>query len=128
MSRRPYVRKVRANWWLGQRRYVVYMVRELTSLFVGLYCAVLVVGLLRLAQGRAAWDGFLAALSSPAGVLLQLICLGFAIFHSATWFAVTPKAMPLVMRGQPVPGVAIVGAHYVAWAVVSLIVLLAARV
>jgi hypothetical protein len=39
MSRRPYIRKVKRSWWLGHRRYVVYMVRELTSLFVGLYCA-----------------------------------------------------------------------------------------
>jgi hypothetical protein len=36
-------------------RYVLYMVRELTSLFVGVYCALLVVGLWRLAQGPAAW-------------------------------------------------------------------------
>jgi fumarate reductase subunit C len=128
MSRRPYTRKVKVNWWLGQRRYVAYMMRELTSLFIGFYCAVLVVALLRLAHGRAAWDDFLAVLSSPAGVLLQLICLAFAIFHSVTWFAVTPKAMPMTLRGEPMPGKAIVGAHYVAWAAVSLIVLLAAKV
>src|SRR4051812_16523266 len=98
MNPRPYIRKVKATWWLGQPRYVTYMVRELTSLFVALYCLVLVIGLLRLAQGHVAWDGFLAALGSPAGVMLQLICLAFAIFHSATWFAVTPKAMPMVVR------------------------------
>ena len=45
MSRRPYIRKVKRSWWLGQRRYVIYMVRELTSLFVGFYCVLLVVGL-----------------------------------------------------------------------------------
>ncbi len=128
MSRRPYARKVERFWWLGHRRYVVYMVRELTSLFVGLYCAMLVVGLFRLAQGRAAWDGFMAALSSPPGVLFQLICLTFAAYHSVTWFALTPKATPLVLRGEPVPDKAIVGAHYAAWVVVSLIVLVAAGI
>jgi len=128
MSRRPYIRKLERNWWLGQRRYVVYMVRELTSLFIGLYCVLLVVGLFRLAQGRAAWDGFLAALSSPPGVLLQLVCLAFATYHSLTWFALTPKAMPLMVRGEPVPAMAIVGMHYGAWAVVSLIVLMAAGI
>ena len=128
MSRRPYVRAVKRSWWLGHRRYVVYMIRELTSLFVGLYCAVLAVGLFRLAQGRTAWDGFLAALSSPAGVAFQLVCLVFAAFHSVTWFAVTPKAMPLTLRGESVPGGAIVGAHYVAWGAVSLIVLIAAGI
>src|SRR6266498_2991905 len=128
MSRRPYIRKVKRSWWLGHRRYVVYMVRELTSLFVGLYCAVLAVGLVRLAQGHGAWDGFLALLSSPLGVLFQLICLAFAAYHSVTWFALTPKAMPLAVRGAPVPAKAIVGMHYGAWAVVSLIVLIAAGI
>jgi fumarate reductase subunit C len=128
MSPRPYVRKVNRSWWLGQRRYIAYMIRELTSLFVGLYCVLLVLGLVRLAQGRAAWDGFLAALSSPLGVLFQLICLLFAAYHSVTWFALTPKAMPLTVRGESVPGKAIVGMHYGLWAVVSLVVLIAVGV
>ena len=128
MSRRPYLREVKRSWWLGHRRYVVYMMRELTSLFVGLYCALLVVGLLRLAQGSTAWEGFLAALSSPLGVAFQLVFLAFAAYHSVTWFALTPKAMPLVVRGERVPAKMIVGMHYGAWAVVSLIVLIAAGV
>ena len=128
MSRRPYVRKVERSWWLQHPRYVAYMIRELTSLFIGLYCALLVVGLIRLAQGRAAWEGFVAALSSPLGVALQLVCLVFAIYHSVTWFALTPKAMPLMIKDKPVPGLAIVGAHYVAWAVVSIVVLIGAGV
>jgi len=43
-----------------------------------------------------------------------------------TWFALTPKAMPLMVKDQPVPGIVIVGAHYVAWAVVSIVVLIGA--
>ena len=128
MSRRPYVRKVERSWWLRRPRYVLYMIRELTSLFVGLYCALLVVGLVRLAQGHASWDGFVAAFSSPLGVAFQLLCLVFAIYHSVTWFALTPKAMPLMLKGDPVPGAVIVGAHYVAWAAVSAIVLIGAGV
>ena len=126
MSRRPYVRKVERSWWLHHPRYVAYMIRELTSLFVGLYCALLAVGLVRLAQGAAAWDGFVAALSSPAGIVFQLLCLVFAVYHSVTWFALTPKAMPLRVKGEAVPGGMIVGAHYVAWAAVSIVVLIAA--
>ena len=128
MSRRPYVRKVERSWWIHHPRYVRYMIRELTSLFVGLYCALLVVGLVRLSQGHAAWDGFVAAFSSPPGVAFQLICLVFAIYHSVTWFGLTPKAMPLTMNGEPVPGIGIVGAHYAAWAVVSIVVLIAAGI
>jgi fumarate reductase subunit C len=128
MSRRPYVRKVERSWWLSHPRYISYMVRELTSLFVGLYCALLAVGLVRLAQGHAAWDGFVAAFSSPLGVTFQLLCLAFAVYHSVTWFMLTPKAMPLMMKGEPVPGKFIVGAHYAAWAVVSIVVLIGAGI
>ena len=105
MSRRPYMRKVERSWWLQHPRYVVYMIRELTSLFVGLYCALLVVGLVRLAQGHAAWDGFVAALSSPARRGLSIGCASSSpIYHSVTWFALTPKAMPLMVKDEPVPG------------------------
>src|SRR5450631_3162003 len=126
MSRRPYVRQIERSWWLHRPRYVAYMIRELTSLFVGLYCALMAVGLVRLSQGHAAWDGFVTALTSPLGVVVQLVCLVFAVYHSVTWFALTPKAMPLMIRDEPVPGMVIVGAHYAAWAAVSGIVLIAA--
>jgi fumarate reductase subunit C len=128
MSARPYVRTVKRSWWLGQRRYVLYMVRELTSLFVGIYCVFLAVGLVRLAQGPEQWESFVAAASSTPGVLLQLVCLGFAVYHSVTWFALTPKAMPLMVREEHVPGIAIIAAHYAVWAFVSLVVLFAVRI
>ena len=128
MSRRPYSRKVRRTWWLRHRRYVAYMVRELTSLFIGMYCAVLVMGLVRLAQGQSAWESYLTILSSQPGVVLQLVCLFFATYHSVTWFALTPKAMPVMVRGQPVSAKTIIRIHYAAWAAVSLVVLIAAGV
>ena len=116
------------SWWLGQPRYVAYMAREITSLFIGLYCALLVVGLVRLAQGPAAWEGFLAAASSAPGVLFQLVCLAFAAYHSVTWFALTPKAMPLTVRGERVPAAPSSAPITAAWAAVSLVVLIAAGV
>jgi fumarate reductase subunit C len=122
------MRKVERGWWLHHPRYVAYMIRELTSLFVGLYCALLAVGLVRLSQGHAAWDGFVAAFSSPLGVTFQWLCLVFATYHSVTWFALTPKAMPLMVKGEPVPANVIVGVHYVAWAAVSIAVLIGAGI
>jgi fumarate reductase subunit C len=128
MSPRPYVRGIKRSWWLRQPRYLAYMVRELTSLFVGLYSIFLVVALARLARGPAPWDAFLAAARSPWGIAFQLVCLLFAVYHSMTWFAVTPKAMPLMLKGEPVAAGVIVGAHYVVWLVISLGVLIAAGI
>ena len=127
MKRGPYIRQVKRGWWLHERRLFIYMMREMTSLFIGFYCVLLAMGLISLARGQAAWVGFLAFLSHPLVVAAQLLCLAFAIFHSVTWFAVTPKAMPLMVRGEPVAPWRIIGAHYVALAVVSFVVLLAVR-
>jgi succinate dehydrogenase subunit C len=74
-------------------------------------------------------DHFLILSSSPLGIAFQLVCLAFAVYHSATWFAVTPKAMPpLVVRGERVPARTIVGVHYGLWALISILVLVAARI
>jgi fumarate reductase subunit C len=104
------------------------MSREITSIFVGAYCVLLVVGLQRLAAGPAAWDGFLQALRTPASIVFQFLALVAAVYHAATWFNATQKAMPVQIGEDFVPGSVISGAHYVAWAVLSLAILYLAGV
>ena len=125
MIRGPYVRPVgRYSWWLSQPRYIRYMLREVSAAFIGAYILMLIVGLLRLSQGPAAYESYLTAVLSFAGVAFGLITFVFAVYHSLTWFRVTPKAMPLRMRGKAVPPAIIVGAHWLGWAVASLLILL----
>jgi fumarate reductase subunit C len=128
MNRRPYVREVPKSWWLGQRRYMFYMVRELTCLFIGAYVLVLLVGLFRLSQGPAAYGAFVDVLQNPFAVAFHLLALAFALFHMVTWFGLTPKAMPLRLGEKTVPGTAIIMAHYAVWFVVSAGLLLVAGV
>lgn len=124
MSRRPYHRPVsNYTWWLTQPRYIRYMAREASCIFIGAYSIVLVVGLLRLSQGAVAWEGFLQSLQTPASIVFHLLALAFALYHTTTWFNVTPKAMPLQFGGNRVPGSAIIAAHYLGWIVVSALVL-----
>jgi len=124
MSRRPYRRPVSAfSWWLAQPRYVRYMARETSSVFIGAYTGVLVVGLVRLSQGAEAWNSFVAALQTPASVAFHLLALAFALYHTTTWFNVTPKAMPMQIGETRLPGNVIIGAHYAGWAVVSALIL-----
>ena len=122
---KPYVRSLsKTGWFLTQPRYKRYMAREVTCLFIFAYTFLLICGLRRLAEGADAFQGFLNALHSPLGVLFNLAVLIAAVYHSTSWFNVTPQAMP-IMRGEEfVPGNIIVGAHYAVWAVVSLIVLI----
>ena len=124
MSRRPLVREVPpTTWYFRHPRYLRYMSREITSIFIGAYCVLLVIGLQRLSAGPADWEGFLTALRSPASIAFQFLALVAALYHAATWFNATQKAMPLQIGEDFVPGNIISGAHYVAWAVLSVVVL-----
>ena len=120
MSRRPYVREAsKTGWWLAQPRYIRYMLREISALFIGLYAIVLVIGLFQLSRGEATYQAFLTAVEGPAGLAFAVIAMLFAIYHTYTWFQVTPKAMPLVVGGKRVPGALIVAAHWFGFFVVS---------
>ena len=128
MSRKPYMRKLPKWWWLRQRSYTIYMIRELTCIFIGAYTTVIVVSLMRLSQGRSEYDAFLNSLHSPFWITFHLVAILFALFHTVTWFGVAPKAMPLQIGERKVPDAAIIMAHYGGWIVVSAAVLFLARV
>lgn len=129
MSRKPYVREVpRFRWFFRHPRYMRYMAREVTCIFIGAYTLLLLVGIIRLAEGQAAYEGFLRALQSPASIVFHVLALGFSIYHTTTWFNVTPKALPIQIGEEFVAGSVISGAHYAGWAILSLAVLLLAGV
>jgi len=127
MSRLPYVRTIpRVRWFFRHPRYVRYMTREVTCLFIGAYTLLMVWGLRELSQGPDAWRAFLECLASPASIVFHVLALGFALYHSVTWFNLTPKALP-VQRGEEfVPDGVISGAHYVVWGLLSVAVLVLA--
>jgi fumarate reductase subunit C len=120
----PLIRPIsRTGWYLRQPRYLRYMAREVSCVFIGGWTVMALVGLARLGEGPAAWQGFLQALSHPLAIALQVVTLLFVLHHSTSWFNVTPKAMPLQVGERFVPGSVIIGAHYAAWIAVSLVVL-----
>lgn len=123
MSRRPYLRKMTSAWIFRHPRYLRYMLREFSCLFIGAWTLLLVWGLKQLAEGPAAWAEFLELLTNPASIAFHCLALGFAVYHSITWFNLTPKALPLLVGGDFVPDGAISGAHFAAWGAVSLAVL-----
>ncbi|WP_263770973.1 fumarate reductase subunit C [Propionivibrio soli] len=122
-KRRPYVRSM-DGWWKKNPYYVEYMVHESTAFFVAAYAIVLLVGLLRLSQGEAAWNGFLEALKSPLSIVVHLVFLVAIAYHAFTWFKLFPLTMPpMIVNGKRVePGV-VVGTGWTAAIVASLVLL-----
>jgi fumarate reductase subunit C len=121
MSRRPFVREVsKTRWYFRHPRYLRYMSREVTCIFIGAFALLLLCALGRLSEGQAAYDSFLVALQGPLGIVGLLIVFIFAVHNTTSWFNVTPKAMPVQIGEEFLPGKYIVAAHYAVWIAVSL--------
>jgi fumarate reductase subunit C len=100
---KPYVRPMR-GWWRRNPFYVRYMIREASSVFLAIYTVILLVGLLRLAQGEAAYEAWRAALTSFGSVVFHSLALLTAGYHAYTWWKVAPKTAPDIrIAGRPLP-------------------------
>ncbi len=116
---KEYIRPMPANWWMMKKTFVLFIVRELTCVFVGGYALFLLVLVARRDQPEA----FAAWLNSPLLIVLQIIALPMLLYHSITWINLTPKVM-VVWRGEErVSPLLIAGANYVAWAIISIVIL-----
>ena len=122
-KRRPYIRSM-DSWWKRDPYFMRYLAMEATSILVAVYALILLVGLLRLSQGEAAYNGWLDALKSPLSVGLHVLILLVFIYHSWSWFKIMPKTLPtLYLRGEKVPQPVITWIGVAASVVLNLLVL-----
>ena len=121
--RRPYVRTM-AGWWRRDPFFVRYMWREATALAVAAYALVLMVGVWRLAQGQAAFEGWLQALRSWPSIVFHLVLLAAMVLHAVSWFEIMPKTMPMLfVRGERVAAATITRVGLCAAAIAALALL-----
>lgn len=122
-KRKPYVKPMPRTWFLANPFHTWYMLREGTSIFVGLYSLILLWGLASLVKGEAAWAHWLSVMEHPAYMVFHVVALVAALYHTVTWFSLAPKAMHLQRGAQKLPDTPIVIAHYVAFVVASLVII-----
>ena len=97
-ARRPYKRPM-DGWWRKNPFFVEYMVHEATAIFVAIYALLLLVSVTCLANGEAAWNRWVAFLTSPGCVLLHVAVLIACLYHTWTWFNIMPRTLPPIMVG-----------------------------
>jgi fumarate reductase subunit C len=114
-----YRQPVSVWWWLESWRFTKFVLRELTSVAVGFFALELLLEIRAITRGEKAYQHFLARLENPLLVALNLLAFVFVLYHSVTWFNLTPKAMPVRLRGRRVPDSLVAGANYAAWIVIS---------
>jgi len=117
-----YRRRVSVWWWLQNATYTVFVLRELTSVFVALFALLLLWQVRAVAHGPEAYAQFLARLRTPLIFALNSLGLLFVLFHAITWFHLAPKAMVVRLRGKRVPDWLVAASNYLACLLLSVAV------
>ena len=116
------VRPLTRTWWLQKPPYLRFMIRELTSVVVFAY-ALLMIWALWSATDADSFEGFLGFLSGPVSIVIHIVVLALALYHTWTWIALTPKVMVLWRGDEQVPPGVIAGATAVAFVAVTAVVI-----
>ena len=106
-------------WWVHRPSYLLFVLRELSSVFVAWFVAYLLLLIDAVNQGSDAYRRFLDWAGSPAIVVLNIVALAFVVLHAVTWFNLAPRAIVIRLRGQRLPSRMVAAGHFTAWAVVS---------
>lgn len=103
--------------------YFLFIIRELTSVFVAGYCLFLLVLIYKLGQGPEAYESLITSLTSSTSIVLHVITLVFVLYHAVTWFNLTPKILVLYRGQERIPQWLVAGSVYVGWIVVSAVII-----
>jgi len=115
--------RVSTWWWTRKRTYLLFVMRELSSIFIAWFVAFLLLFVAAVGRGEADYQRFLDWAAAPWVIVLNVVALIFVLLHTVTWFALTPQAMAVRMMGQKVPSFHIIAGQYTGLVVVSAFVL-----
>jgi fumarate reductase subunit C len=122
-SLRTYRPHLPATWWLRNRRYLLYMLREFTVVPITLWLLALLFQIARLGAGPSGpQGGGYYAYTSPRYVLFSVVCLAFALLHSVTWLNLSGVILRVTLGQKDVPPRTVTAANYAQWALATVIV------
>ncbi len=116
---RVYRPRLPATWWLRNWKYFLFMLREVSSVFIAVLVVIYMVGIYRFTQGRNSYEAYLDTLQTPLSGTLFVVIFLFSLYHSFTWFQSAGKVMVVRLGGRTVPSLLVLLANCLAWALVS---------
>ena len=116
---RPYVRPVAIFWWLRRRSYLLFVLRELSSVFVAWFVVYLLLLVDAIHAGAGEYSRFLDWSGQAWVLVLNMVSLAFVLLHTVTWFGLAPRAIVVRLLGRRVPPRAILAGHYLLWLLLS---------
>jgi succinate dehydrogenase subunit C len=114
-----YRSRVSTYWWLTRGAYALFILRELSSIFVAWFVGYLLLMIRAVTRGDPSYQRFLEWSGTPTVLVLNAVSLIFVLLHAVTWFNLAPQAMVVHVRRRKVPGWLIAASNYGAWVVVS---------
>jgi fumarate reductase subunit C len=117
-----YRKRIPIFWWVRKWAHFKFILRELTSLAVAFYALLLLLQVRALANGPEAYANFLVWLKSPLSVALNLVAFLLVLYHSVTWFNLSPKALVFRIGKTRIPGAMVAASNYAAWVVFTAVI------
>ena len=109
-------------WWAKRRSYLLFMLREVSCVFVAWFVVYLLLLVHATSAGHDSYARFLVWSVNPVVVAVNAVAFIFLLLHAVTWFGLAPRAIVPHIRGRRVPARAVLAGHYAAWLVVSAVI------
>ena len=113
---------VSTYWWLRKRSYFLFILRELSSVFVAWFVVFLLMLIRAVSAGADAYAAFLAWAATPPVLVVNLVTFGFIVFHMITFFVAAPQALVVHVGKRRIAGRVVAVAHYAAMLAASLVI------
>ncbi|MFP3029302.1 MAG: fumarate reductase subunit C [Arsenophonus sp.] len=84
------------------RFYRFYVIREATAIPQIWFSLVVLYAVLSLIEGAESWYHYIGLLHNPIILLSNVFTLIATLFHTKTWFELTPKAINIVMKNKKI--------------------------
>lgn len=102
-SYETYKPKLSPTWWLKSRSYFLFMMRELSSVFVAAFVLLFLYQLFALAKGSEAYAACRDELTMPAFVAFYAVAFVFALYHTITWLGLMGRVQVVRIGAFTVP-------------------------
>ena len=119
---KTFTRPVPATWWMSNRRYFMFMIRELTSVFVAMFVLLYLYEFFLISKGAEVHGLFRQSLRSVPFITFYVIVLIFALYQSWTWLGLTAKIQVVKLGRITVPPVLVSLGAYGSWIAATVVV------
>ena len=109
-------------WWLKSRRYFMFMMRELSSVFVAAFALLFLYQLFLLTKGPEVYAAFQRSLMTPKFIAFYAVAFAFSVYHTITWLGVVGRIQVLRFGDFTVPPKLMTASTFVGFFFISAVI------